>query len=109
MSPPQIRRENAAPPRQWPSDGARRNHLLPQVILVLRYCAIPRLDSLIFAHQYLFRNLVQQSVIRSQHQLEWEFSMGRGHGILPEVVADDHHAAAESVDRVCETVNRRDI
>ena len=43
------------------SDGTCRDHLLPQVVLVLSYRAIPGSDSLVLAHQDLLSNLVQQS------------------------------------------------
>lgn len=43
------------------SNGSCRNHLLPQVVLVIRNAAIPRFDGLVLTDQDLLRNLVKQS------------------------------------------------
>jgi hypothetical protein len=43
-------------------DGARRNHLLSEVVLVLGDGTIPRLDGLVVAYENLLGNLVQKSV-----------------------------------------------
>lgn len=42
-------------------DGTGRNHLLAEMVLVLADAAIPGLDGLVFAHENLLGNLVEQS------------------------------------------------
>ena len=57
-------------------DSASRKHLLPQVVLVLAYRAVPRLDGLVLAHQNLLRNLVEEP--RKVISTQGEKREGRG-------------------------------
>ena len=58
-------------------DGAGRNHLLPQVVLVLRDPAIPSADGLVLAHHDVLGDFVEQSGGRGRVR-RWITFCGKG-------------------------------